>query len=96
MRPISWKDLSEDIRDLYTDMYDEKCVEILMPEDRLRTLISFEDELMKHREERDAMQSILHGMRKESFLRNKNPAVQKAYEHYKLMLKMTEADFPNA
>jgi len=96
MRPIRWTDLSEDVRDLYTDMYDEQCLEITIPEDRFRTLVDFENEITKHQENRRAIESIIEEKRREHFLRNKNPALKKAYEHYQLILKLTHSDYPDA
>lgn len=96
MMPIRWTGPIENLDQIYSDTYEERCVEVVLPEDRFRTLVSFETELAKYQLERDAVESMIADKRREHFLRTKNPAVQKAYDHYKLLLTMTESDFPDA
>ena len=74
---------------------DVPLVEIHLPTDRLMTLVDLED--FKDRLQRNIMSPIyssgtaFHMLREyeeECRIRHTNPAVQKAYEHYKMLLEL--------
>lgn len=68
----------------------EKLYTLQIPESRLRTLIEMESRFFNHRLEgvRDMFETLMDKEREESYLRNSNPAVQKAYEQYSIMLNL--------
>jgi hypothetical protein len=64
------------------------CVEILMPKDRLQTIINYikyaEDEIDKH----DTDKKLIARYEQDRVVRLKNPAVEKAYQKYITMLEL--------
>ncbi len=70
----------------------EKVLTLEIPESRLRTLIEMERKFFKWQRhstgEVDLFQTLMDKEREESFYRNTNPAVQKAYEQYSIMLNL--------
>ena len=75
---------------LYQQVYADEvpCVEILMPKDRLETIINYikyaEDEIEKHTTDRQLMARY----EKDRVVRLNNPAVEKAYQHYCTLLEL--------
>jgi len=75
---------------LYQQAYAEEvpCVEILMPKDRLETIIDYikyaESEIEKHTTDRQLMARY----EKDRVVRLNNPAVEKAYQHYCTLLEL--------
>lgn len=68
----------------------EKLYTLQIPESRLRTLIEMENRFYNHRLEgvRDMFETLMDKEREEIHLRHSNPAVQKAYEQYSIMLNL--------
>ena len=75
---------------LYQQAYAEEvpCVEILMPKDRLETIINYikyaEDEIDKH----DTDKKLIARYERDRIVRLNNPAVEKAYQHYCTLLEL--------
>jgi len=75
---------------LYQQAYAEEvpCVEILMPKDRLQTIIDYikyaESEIEKHTTDRQLMARY----ERDRVVRLNNPAVEKAYQHYCTLLEL--------
>jgi len=75
---------------LYQEAYAEEvpCVEILMPKDRLETIINYikyaEDEIDKH----DTDKKLIARYERDRIVRLNNPAVEKAYQHYCTLLEL--------
>jgi hypothetical protein len=80
------------IRNDIVEYETEKVITLEIPESRLRTLIELERKFFKWqhhtRSEVDLFQTLMDKEREESFYRNTNPAVQKSYEQYSIMLNM--------
>jgi len=80
------------IRNDIVEYETEKVITLEIPESRLRTLIELERKFFKWqhhtRSEVDLFQTLMDKEREESFYRNTNPAVQKAYEQYSIMLNL--------
>ncbi len=80
------------IRNDIVEYETERVITLEIPEGRLRTLMEMERKFYKwHRHsqgEVDMFQTLMDKEREESFYRNTNPAVQKAYEQYSLMLNL--------
>jgi predicted glycosyltransferase len=70
----------------------EKIITLEIPEGRLYTLIEMEKRFFKwHRHsntEVDLFQTLMDKEREEAHYRHTNPAVQKAYEQYSIMLNL--------
>ena len=75
---------------LYQEAYAEEvpCVEILMPKDRLETIINYikyaEDEIDKHTTDK----KLIARYERDRVVRLNNPAVEKAYQHYCTLLEL--------
>jgi len=75
---------------LYQQVYAEEvpCVEILMPKDRLETIINYikyaESEIEKHTTDRQ----LIARYEQDRVVRLKNPAVEKAYQNYCTLLEL--------
>ncbi len=80
------------IRNDVVEYETEKVITMEIPEGRLRALIELEKRFFKWqhhtRSEVDLFQTLMDKEREESFYRNTNPAVQKAYEQYSIMLNL--------
>ena len=70
----------------------EKVYTVEIPEGRLAVLIEMERRFFKWQKHRqgdvDMFQTLMDKEREEAFYRNTNPAVQKAYEQYSIMLNL--------
>lgn len=71
----------------------EKVFTVEIPEGRLRALVELEQRFFKwqhhSRGEVDMFQTLMDKEREEAYLRQTNPAVQKAYEQYSIMLNLS-------
>lgn len=79
------------IRNDIVDCHTEKLYTLQIPESRLKTLIEMENRFHNDygdRGRRDMFEVLMEKEREESFLRNTNEAVKKAYEQYSLMLNL--------
>jgi hypothetical protein len=70
----------------------EAVITLEIPESRLRTLIEMERRFFRWQKhspgEIDMFQTLMDKEREEAHYRNTNPAVQKAYEQYSIMLNL--------
>lgn len=95
-RPVSFftDPLRADIirNDLKTDIETERVFTVEIPEGRLRTLVEMERKFFNYVEHRnqpiDLFQILMDKEREEAYYRQTNPAVQKAYEQYSIMLNL--------
>ena len=75
---------------LYQQVYADEvpCVDILMPKDRLQTIINYikyaESEIDKHETDKKLMARY----ERDRVVRLNNPAVEKAYQHYCTLLEL--------
>lgn len=79
------------IRNDIVDLQTEKLYTVQIPESRLKTLIEMENRFHNNWEDRgrrDLFEVLMEKEREESFYRNTNEAVKKAYEQYSLMLNL--------
>jgi len=80
------------IRNDIVEYEKERVITMEIPEGRLRALVELEQRFFKWqkhcRSEVDLFQTLMEKEREESFYRNTNPAVQKAYEQYSMMLNL--------
>lgn len=76
----------------FTEFETERVITIEIPEGRLQALIELEKRffrMQRHSQsEVDMFQILMEKEREESFYRNTNSAVQKAYEQYSMMLNL--------
>jgi len=73
------------------DLQTEKLYTVEIPESRLNTLAEMENRFMNFRNSdhnRDMFELIMDKEREEAHYRHTNPAVQKAYEQYSIMLNL--------
>ena len=70
----------------------ERVITVEIPESRLRALVELERRFFKWQRhssgEIDMFQTLMDKEREEAWLRQSNPAVQKAYEQYSIMLNL--------
>jgi hypothetical protein len=70
----------------------ERVFTVEIPESRLRTLVEMERKFFKwqrhSQSEINMFETLMDKEREESHLRQTNPAVQKAYEQYSIMLNL--------
>ena len=80
------------IRNDIVEFETERVITVEIPESRLRTLVEMERKFYKWqrhtRTEVDLFQTLMDKEREEAYYRSTNPAVQKAYEQYSIMLNM--------
>ena len=80
------------IRNDVVEYETEKVYTLEIPEGRLKALVELEQRFFKwqHHGQReiDMFQTLMEKEREESYYRNSNEAVRKAYEHYSLMLNL--------
>ena len=63
-------------------------------ESELQRIADFESQVFNHMKEQhhyDMFNYIMEQKEREKFLKDKDPAVKKAYEHYSLILKLAES-----
>ena len=81
------------IRNDIVEFEHEKVITMEIPEGRLRALIEMERRFYKwqrhSKSEVDMFETLMNKEREESFYRNSNPAVKKAYEQYSIMLNLS-------
>jgi len=79
-----------------TMQYDtERLLTIEIPESNLSAIQDFEDQVFNNMKQYGAhhyqmFEVMMAQKEKEKYLKNKYPAVKKAYEHYSLMLKLAD------
>jgi hypothetical protein len=71
----------------------ERLYTIEIPESRLETLVEMEDSFFNpsqvYKYGKDLFDALLEKEREELTIRKRNPAVQKAYEQYRIMLGLS-------
>lgn len=73
-----------------TDWEQEPYVEVLIPQDRFRHLVEMEDYNTKREQEFQWAEREQERQRRERWLRQKNPAVQTAWEKYQMLLALVD------
>jgi hypothetical protein len=80
------------IRNDVVEFETERVYTVEIPEGRLRALVEMERRFFKWQRhspgEIDMFQTLMDKEREESYYRKTNPAVQKAYEQYSIMLNL--------
>ncbi len=80
------------IRNDFIEHEVERVFTVEIPEGRLKALVEMEQRFFKwhhHTQgEVDMFQMLMEKEREESYMRQTNPAVQKAYEQYSIMLNL--------
>ena len=80
------------IRNDIVEFEKEKVITMEIPEGRLKALMELEKRFFKYhhhsRGEVDMFETLMNKEREESFYRQTNEAVKKAYEQYSLMLNL--------
>jgi hypothetical protein len=79
------------IRNDLVDMQTETLFTVQIPESRLKALVELENRFYNHRNSdgmRDMFETLMDKEREETFYRNSNEAVKKAYEQYSIMLNL--------
>jgi len=80
------------IRNDIVEYEHERVITMEIPEGRLRALVELEKRFYKWQRhtktEIDMFETLMNKEREEAFHRNTNPAVQKAYEQYSIMLNL--------
>ena len=80
------------IRNDVVEYETERVFTVEIPESRLRTLVEMERKFFNyaHHNDRpiDLFQTLMDKEREEAYYRATNPAVQKAYEQYSIMLNL--------
>jgi uncharacterized protein YpuA (DUF1002 family) len=72
----------------------EKLYTVEISESELESIAEFEAEVFNHMGQKghfNLFETIMEQKQQEKYLRNKYPAVQKAYEQYSLMLKLAKS-----
>ena len=64
------------------------CVEILMPKDRLDSIIDYIDEAERQAENRQIDRQLIARYEQDRSVRLANPAVEKAYQKYVMLLEL--------
>lgn len=85
--PIRADIIRNDIEEFHT----EKLYTVQIPESRLNTLVEMEGRFFNNRTDwgtRDMFEILMDKEREESFYRQTNEAVRKAYETYSMMLHL--------
>jgi len=80
------------IRNDIVEFEHERVFTVEIPEGRLRALVELERRFYKWQRhtktEVDMFETLMNKEREEAYYRNTNPAVQKAYEQYSIMLNL--------
>jgi hypothetical protein len=79
------------IRNDLIDCQTEKLYTIQIPESRLNTLVEMENRFYNHTQNhgmRNMFETLMDKEREETYYRQTNEAVKKAYEQYSLMLNL--------
>jgi hypothetical protein len=87
-------DYNKFLREEITRFETEKLYTVEIAESELERIARFEAEVFNHMQERghyDIFESIMQQKEEERYLKDKYPAVKKAYEQYSLMLKMAKS-----
>jgi len=88
--PMDYNEVKQDIIQFDT----EQVYTVEIRESELTKIAEFESEVFNHMRQRghyDMFNWIMEQKEREKYLKEKYPAVKKAYEQYSLMLKMAEA-----
>jgi hypothetical protein len=65
-----------------------ECVEILMPRDRLDSLIGFVEDAEGHYKRLDSERQLMARYEQDRCVRLDNPTVEKAYQKYVMLLEL--------
>ena len=102
---FDFKDDASMFRSEYMTAHEVKTVEVFMPEDRFHNLVElerrisdieddlFQIEQLTRTRGRGWLENLMEKERRESFIRQSNPAVKKAYENYSMLLNMVKDQY---
>lgn len=79
------------IRNDLEEFRTETLYTVQIPESRLRTLVELENRFYNHRNSdgmRDMFETLMDKEREETFYRNTNEGIKKAYEQYSMLLNL--------
>ncbi len=79
---------------LYQNVETETLYTVEIAESELERIASFEDQVFNHMSNKghyNLFETLMEQKEEEHLLKNKYPAVRKAYEHYSLLLKMAKS-----
>jgi len=65
-----------------------ECVEVLMPKDRLTSIIDYIDQCERSFEKHEMDRQLIARYERDRLVRLKNPAVEKAYQKYVMLLEL--------
>jgi hypothetical protein len=65
-----------------------ECVEVLMPKDRLTSIIDYIDHCERTFEKHEVDRQLIARYERDRLVRLKNPAVEKAYQKYVMLLEL--------
>ena len=91
VKNFSYADLGTAMDHLSTMSWEEEpYIELTIPQDRFRLLVEMDEYNTKREEEYDWVRKEQERQRHELWVRQKNPAVQKAWERYQLLLGLAD------
>jgi hypothetical protein len=91
---FDYKDIDSAFDTITTLPVDEEpYVEVLIPQDRFRHLVEMEQFVKSVDTEREWAKRQYQDMKKESWIRQKNESVRKAYERYQTLLNLVRHDY---
>lgn len=91
---FNYKDIDQAFDQLAVLPFEEEpYVEILIPQDRFRHLVEIEKFITQADREREWSKHEMERQRKESWVRQKNETVRKAYERYQTLLNLVRNDY---
>jgi hypothetical protein len=65
-----------------------ECVEVLMPKDRLKSIVDYIDYCERSAEKHETDRQLIARYEQDRIVRLKNPAVEKAYQRYVILLDL--------
>ena len=87
--PVSYTSWDDTKAPLYDSLVEhEPMVELHIPEHRFQELVTRDDYLTRVEQELDYNQKVVNMLREDERVRDKNPAVQRAYRNYLMLLEL--------
>ena len=87
--PVSYTSWDDTKAPLYDSLVEhEPMVELHIPEHRFQELVTRDDYLTRVEQELDYNQKVVNMLREDERGRDKNPAVEKAYRNYLMLLEL--------
>lgn len=87
--PVSYTSWNDTKAPLYDSLVEhEPMVELHIPEHRFQELVTRDDYLTRVEQELDYNQKVVNMLREDERVRDRNPAVEKAYRNYLVLLEL--------